>query len=89
MIDSHFKSTNELAIKTFCQRFKNCLGPTRGSPVISFSDEEGVSVYIPAKGDPAFWYASVRDTEKVTSNPSTVLEATQEECETVVGRWLG
>lgn len=89
MIDTHIKSKNPEELKAFCNDFTNKLGPLKGVAESTSLDEEGNTLVTPAKGDPEYWYATIRTNIAYSLPYDGVEQATKEECEDVLGRWFG
>lgn len=96
MLDQHFKASSYEDLAAFLTavngvfhvKHTNILGPRQGvAAVEAYTDEEGYHEAVPAKGDPAYWYASVRHNGEEITTEGGVEVSDEETNVSVLGVW--
>ena len=86
-VDSYLKSKNPEALEGLRTFVANMLPIVQGIAATSYLNEEGETVNVPAKGDPAYWYSCVRAPFPLPSFAEVEL-CTANEALPVCGGWL-
>lgn len=87
-IDTYLSAEELEALKTFCENRPNVIGPACGRAALgeSLSEDGNIVPAQPAAGDPARYYACIRDIEPIA--PSTSLQLCDSaEGQAVLGIW--
>ena len=89
MIDQHFKSTSQAALTEFITKYINVIGPKQGSAAVEAYTDENLVQHeaVPAKGDPDYWYVSIRHSGDEITAEGGVEVSDEETNVSVLGVW--